>query len=145
MMSIQEAIIAADLLGSPVNLTYKGRSKFKTFCGGCTTIILFLIITGYMIDMINVLFNEPIYNSFEVTDVIPYQSNDESFHVDTGSTMLAVQLFYKDFTTIMPQSEINRNYRVQFLQQTREKTEESGEVTKQTYVQAVYCEDFYRE
>ena len=90
MPSLKEIIREADLLGSPVHLTYKGRSQFKTVCGGCITIILGFIILAYILDMTNVLFRYPTYTKLEVTDVVPSYENDASFEVDTSYTTVAI-------------------------------------------------------
>lgn len=58
MGKISDFLSRVDLFGVPVTLNYRGKEKFTTMCGGCVSLILFVVFMGiFTYDMVTELNN----------------------------------------------------------------------------------------
>ena len=58
-----------DAFGAPVQLSYRGKKKFRTVCGGCVTITMILVILALLTSNIVMEINEPTYyNSPQIVE-----------------------------------------------------------------------------
>ena len=131
--SIKEFIRKRDFFGQAVQLTYKGQTRFKTWFGGCVTILIVVAIAIQSFIALDNLVMAPNFGSTPPTFNYFY---DESFNLTALQNMpMAVRIYsISGFHTEADQDEINANFRVVF------KNEFSGKVTP-----AVYCKDLFAE
>ena len=71
MQSILNNVRDQDLFAVPVSLTYKGKTKFNTLCGGCFSLVIILAFFTYaVVTLINLLknpvVNNPLQNGSEI-------------------------------------------------------------------------------
>ena len=122
-----EAIKVQDFFARQVTFTFRGRSSYKSFVGGCITILVVLTITIGALIRLHSLIADPEFINY------PEKLNFESkqkFELDTQTNM--VSLMIKD--NYEKQKFINKNLRIVFFKDRIPKI-----------VPAVYCTDLFAD
>ena len=58
MKKLKRFVKNRDVNGQPIALKFeKGKDKHQTFCGGCLSLVYYLIMTWYAVTLINKLVN----------------------------------------------------------------------------------------
>ena len=63
MQNILNKVRDQDLFAVPVSLTYKGKTKFNTLCGGCFSLVLILAFFTYAVVTLYDLLTDPVVNN----------------------------------------------------------------------------------
>ena len=63
MQNILNKVRDQDLFAVPVSLTYKGKTKFNTLCGGCFSLVLILAFFTYAVVTLYDLLTDPVVHN----------------------------------------------------------------------------------
>ena len=58
IQNTKRLIKSSDIFARKIMFTYKGRDKFSTMIGGCTSIMIIITILVYLIILLNVMVNK---------------------------------------------------------------------------------------
>ena len=81
LQSTGEWIKSKDFFATSVNLTYKGEGSHNSFCGGCVTVLVVLIIFFQSFGAFNDAVGNPEYSQLATTynyDYAPYRQKSEA-------------------------------------------------------------------
>ena len=90
MQRLSNAVRNVDMFAVPVSLTYKGKNRFNTFCGGCFSLLIILAFVIYSGIAMHKLITKPVLWSNSEVMIIPNAKNTQSFIVDTKVSTVAM-------------------------------------------------------
>lgn len=92
MQGFKSTVRNLDLFAVPVSLTYKGKTKFNTLCGGFFSLLIILVFVAYAgLDMYT-LIAHPVLRSSSEKLIVSSIINTDAFNIDPKVSTLAVQI-----------------------------------------------------
>ena len=132
MQSILNKVRGRDLFAVPVSLTYKGKRRFNTLCGGCCSIFLLLSFTIYaVLDLFSLIVHPDLMGNVEKR-YLSTVDNDYMYNITTQNSTLAVRIVEE----VISMEEINKLMRVVFWRSNNGKLD---------FIPAVNCSDFFAD
>ena len=90
MQKILSKVRNLDLFARPVSLSYKGKTKFSTFCGGCFSFVIILTFLTYSGLTLHGFIVNPVLKGFEEKMSFSYYDNTDPYNITTKNSTLAV-------------------------------------------------------
>ena len=81
-----------DLFAVPVSLSYKGKTKFNTLCGGCFSLVFILSFLTYAGLTLRELIVDPVLKNYAEKRYFSYADNTNSYEIDTKDSTLGIYI-----------------------------------------------------
>ena len=101
------AVCNLDLFAVPVSLTYQGKTRFSTQCGGCFSLLLIIALLTYSSLLLYQLIVHPVLQSYSESIYFSVADNTEWYNIPTKTSTLAIAM-----NGTIDQTEISRFLRV---------------------------------
>ena len=92
MQNVLNAVRNLDLFAVPVSLTYKGKTRFSTLCGGSISLVIILAFATYAGLYMHKLITDPVLKSNSEKLIVSSAANNETFVLDTKNTTVALSI-----------------------------------------------------
>ena len=89
---MKEFLRDLDLFAVPVNLKYKGKSKFGTSVGGCLSLLLILLFTVYSGYTLHEMIVKPALQNNSVQLYFSYSDNTDVYNITTSNSTIAIHI-----------------------------------------------------
>ena len=99
MQNILNIVRNFDLFAVPVSLTYKGKTRFTTLCGGCFSLFLIVCFFTYAGIALHQLITDPELKGNAEVLYFSRTENTEFYNITTNDSTLAVQIDGYPYTT----------------------------------------------
>lgn len=81
-----------DFFAVPVSLTYKGQKSFKTFVGGCISLLLLIVCVTHATISLYVYITDPKLSNSSETIYFSQAENNETYNIATVNSTTAVRV-----------------------------------------------------
>ena len=92
MQNILNKVRSLDLFAVPVSLTYKGKTRFSTLCGGFFSLIIILGFLAYSVMTLHELIVHPVLKSNAERVYFSASGNTDVFNITTKNATIAVAI-----------------------------------------------------
>ena len=92
----KDTVTDIDIFGREIKLNYKGKDSFKTFFGGCTTLVIFAVMIAYTVFLINQIINRRGANTTISTEIKDLQVNPDDHQPGLDGFQIAVAVSDRD-------------------------------------------------
>ena len=114
LKKFKDSVKSQDYFARAVTFTFKGEDSFKSFCGGCVTILLILAFVANSSYGLFQLCKYPTYNNSPPT--YNYTKTNGTFPLDMAQNQMAFRIDARD------QDQIWEYFRIVFYNGTSNKT-----------------------
>ena len=92
MQQILDRVRDLDLFAVPVSLTYKGKTRFSTLCGGCLSFVIILTFVTYAVVSLYQEITSPVLTGNVQKTYFSWSDNEEFYNITTLDSTLAVRV-----------------------------------------------------
>ena len=93
MGKILKKVRDLDMFAVPVSLTYQGKTKFGTLCGGFFSLFIILTFLAYAVITLQDLILNPVLKGYAEKRYFSRFNNTDYYNITTTNSTLAVRIF----------------------------------------------------